>query len=65
MPICFTPLCFSAPCQFAPLLNLRSFIFSSTPFGWPRSIMLTPYSWCEYNFYLCLFYLHPLVKEGN
>jgi len=32
-PACFTPFCFNAPCQFTPLLNLRSLIFGTTPFG--------------------------------
>lgn len=29
------------PCQFLPLLNLRSLIFGLTPFAWLRSITLT------------------------
>jgi len=29
---CLTPFCFNAPCQFTPLLDLRSRIFGLTPF---------------------------------
>jgi len=38
----FKPLCFNVFYQFTPLLDLRSPIFDLTPFGWPRSITLTP-----------------------
>ena len=37
--VCFTRFCFNAPCQFTPLLNLRSFILGLTPFGWLRYIL--------------------------
>jgi hypothetical protein len=29
-PVCFTPLCLNVPCQFTPLLNLRSLVFGLT-----------------------------------
>jgi hypothetical protein len=29
-PVCFMPLCLNVPCQFAPLLNLRSLVFGLT-----------------------------------
>lgn len=31
---CFTSFCFNTPCQFTPLCNLCSLIFSLSPFGW-------------------------------
>ena len=34
IPVYFAPFFFNSPCQFTPLLNLRSFIFGLTPFGW-------------------------------
>ena len=37
----FTPFCFNAPCQYI-LLNLRPLIFGLTPFGWLRSLTITP-----------------------
>jgi hypothetical protein len=45
---CFT----SAPelCLPVMLLNMCSLIFCLTPFGWPRSITLTPYISWEYHF---------------
>jgi hypothetical protein len=33
--------CFNTPCQFTPLLNLRSLVFGLRPFGWLHSITLT------------------------
>jgi hypothetical protein len=33
----FMPFSFNAPCQFTQPLNLRSFIFGLTPFGWLRT----------------------------
>jgi hypothetical protein len=42
-PICFMPFCFNTPRQFPPPpFNLCPPIFSLMPFGWLRSIMLTP-----------------------
>jgi len=38
-----TPLCFKAPCQFTPLLNLLYLVFRLTPVGCLRFIRLTPY----------------------
>jgi len=38
---CFTPFCFNALCQYI-LLNLRPLIFVLTPFGWLRSLTITP-----------------------
>jgi hypothetical protein len=32
--------CFNAPCQFTPLLNLRSLILGLTPLGWLRTTTL-------------------------
>jgi hypothetical protein len=40
---CFTPFSFNAPCQFTPLLNLRSLVFGLKPFGSLRSVTVTPY----------------------
>ena len=37
------PFRFNVPCQFTPLINFRSLIFGLNPFGWLRSITLTPY----------------------
>jgi hypothetical protein len=39
---CFTPVCLNVTCQYTPVLNLRPLIFGLTPFGWLRSITLTP-----------------------
>jgi hypothetical protein len=36
-------LCFNASYQFTQLLNLRLLVFGLTPFGWLRSVMLSPY----------------------
>jgi hypothetical protein len=65
-PTCFTPF-------FKALPNLHHLLtpllFSSTPFGWPRSIMLTPtYSITSLGimiFYLRLFDLRPLFHENQ
>jgi hypothetical protein len=38
---CFTPFFSNAPCQYT-LLNLRPLIFGLTPFGWLRSLTMTP-----------------------
>jgi len=38
-----TSFCFNTLCQYTPLLNLYPLIFSLTPFGYLRFIMLTPY----------------------
>jgi hypothetical protein len=48
---CFTPFCCNAPCHFTQLLNLRSYIFGLTPFGWMHSITLT--SFFIYAFLIC------------
>jgi hypothetical protein len=46
----FTPFCFNAPCQYIPLLSLRSLISGLTPFGWLCSITLNPtYSIISYG----------------
>jgi hypothetical protein len=50
--LCLTLFCFNGLCQFTPLLNLCSLVFSFMPFGWLHSVMLIPYFWCEYQF-LC------------
>ena len=38
VPICYVPFCFDTSCQFTPLSNLCSVIFSLIPFGWLFSI---------------------------
>jgi hypothetical protein len=54
--VSYTLSCFNAPCQFTPLLSLRSLIFGLTPVGWLRSITLSPYFWWEYHFWFtCTF----------
>jgi len=47
-----TVFCFIAPYQYTPLLNLRPFVFSLTPFGWMRSITPTPY-FLQDSHFLC------------
>jgi hypothetical protein len=59
-PVCFTPFSFNAPCKFTPLHNMRSLIFSLTPFGWLRSVTLTRY----YDLNIS-FGLRPLFQECN
>jgi len=49
--VCFTPLSFNATCKFTTLLNIHSLIFGWTPFGWLRSITVTPCFWWEYYFW--------------
>jgi hypothetical protein len=60
--------CFTAPYQYKTLLNFRRFIFSITPFGWPRFITLAPtnaiISYGNIIFYLHFFYL-PHFQEHN
>jgi hypothetical protein len=48
----------NATCQFT-LLNLCSFVFGLTPFGWPQSITLTPYFLWEYHFWFTPFWFTP------
>jgi hypothetical protein len=57
---CFVLLCFNAPCQLTPLLNLPPLIFGLTPFGWLHSIALTPYLLWEYHFCFT-----PVFHESN
>jgi hypothetical protein len=52
---CFTPFCFNALCHYTPLLNIRPLVFGLRPFGWLRSVTLTPscsiISWgCQFLF---------------
>jgi hypothetical protein len=56
----FTSLCFYASCQITPL-NLRSFIFGLTPFGWLHSFTLTPYFWWECHFWFTYILFTPTV----
>jgi hypothetical protein len=60
---CFTPFCFNAPCQFTPLLNLRSLIFGLTLLGWLHSITLTPYFWWGYHFWFTPFLFMPIFSR--
>jgi len=56
-----TIFCINAPYQYTPLLNLRPFIFSLTPFGWMRSITPTPYFlWDSHFLFTCFNYAHFL-----
>lgn len=56
-----TMFCFNAPYQYTPLLNLRPFIFSLTPFGWMRSITSTPHLiWYCHSLFTCFNYPHLL-----
>ena len=48
-PFCFTPLYFTAPCQFTPLLTLRSLFFVLTPFLW--FIFICLFVLWEYHFW--------------
>ena len=65
---CFTPFCFNAPRQYT-LLNLRPLIFGLTPFGWLRSLRLTPAHTVIYYetviFYLPLFFFRPAYQKYN
>ena len=62
-PLCYTPFCSHVPCQFTPLLNLRSLIFGLTPFGWLHFIALF-YFWWEHPFLFTTF-LYALFLEKN
>jgi hypothetical protein len=59
----------NAPGQYTPLLNLRSLISGLTPFGWLRSVTLTPtYAIISYGnmiFNLHLFDLCPPFQKHN
>jgi hypothetical protein len=56
---CFMPLCFIAPCQFTPFLNLCSFIFSLLPFGWFICVYLSLLFYGDNIFDSCLPDSHP------
>jgi hypothetical protein len=67
---CFKPFCFTAHCQYTPLLNFLLLILSLTPFGWLRFITLnSTYAIISYGnviFYLhFFFYLSPHFEEHN
>ena len=64
VPICCMPFCFDTSCQFNPLSNLCSVIFSLMPFGWLCSIKPLV-SDGNIIFDLCLFNLCPLFQEQN
>ena len=56
-----TVFCFNAPYQYTPLLNLRPFIFSLTPFYWMRSITPIPYFiWDCHFLFTCFNYFRFL-----
>jgi len=54
-PIRLTPVYFKPIYQIISLLNLRSLKVRSRPFGWLRSIRLTPYFWWKYNSFIYAF----------
>jgi len=54
------PFCFSAPCQFTPILSLRPLIFGLKLCWWSVS-SISVFLW-EYNFYLRLFDLQPFIS---
>ena len=66
----FTPFCFNAPCQYI-LLNLRPLIFGLTPFGWLRSLTITPppcpypyrYSLWDCHFWFATFFIFAHISE--
>jgi hypothetical protein len=64
----FTPLWFDATCEYTPLLNLRPFCLSVTPFGWLTSFTLSSYVFRhllrEYNFLFIqdFLYIKPVCK---
>jgi len=64
--ICFMRFCFNASCQFTPLLNLYSIIFSLMSFGWLICVYLSLcFSYGPLIFYLCLLDLCLIFKECN
>ena len=66
--LCFTPFWSNATCQFTPLLNLHSLIFSLTSFGYLCSITLisTCFTISYGSITLCLLLsLRPLFREPN
>jgi hypothetical protein len=61
---CFTPFWYNAPCQYAPLLNLRSLIFDLRPSGCLSSFIQTPtYSIISYG--NITFYVRPPFRDKN
>lgn len=56
--------CFNAPYQYTPLLNLRPFIFSLTPFGWMRLLPRPLLLYGTVTFYLRVL-ITPNFQEYN
>jgi hypothetical protein len=66
-PICFTSLCCTTPCQFTPIFNLCSVIFSLTPSSCLHSITLNSLFMREVSFFIYAYahFLRNTTRENN